>query len=442
MKLLYTLLIVFASAQLTNAQNMVSVTNASAPAVCDGSAHFDQWTSYSNQSMYTWWWIQQDSTEIFGADTLIENLCTGNYSLVIDSLGYQSYYSFAIENPCSGFTQNISAVYPQVGTCTGSVTSTVSGGYPPYTYSWSNGVTTPDQYNLCPDVYYLTFADSYGCSVTWNLTMYETGYVIDPNIMVNNDDSNNCSGSASVAPTGGIGLFNVVWSTGETTTSISDLCAGIYSVSIYGVPSDSTTITFAVTDSSSTYGNNPFLDSIPVNDPYSYLVENCTIDYNAIDSASLANAAYDSTSQSLYLTWEIYDANGILIATINDTIGAYAPGVYSLNVTVYCPAKSGEQYFTIVGAIYLNAENTLSTGQDELSLLTPYPNPFTNALSIQNANGSDCSITLIDATGRIVTTERSDAEIIQLNNLSNLNAGTYFLNISTEKGNKTWKLVK
>jgi hypothetical protein len=90
----------------------------------------------------------------------------------------------------------------------------------------------------------------------------------------------------------------------------------------------------------------------------------------------------------------------------------------------------------------LNPDGTLSVTNYELQFSTPYPNPFTGEISLDNTQGLDCTITLADATGRIVATERSAAELIQLNELSSLNTGTYFLTVSTEKGNKTWKLIR
>jgi len=443
MKLLYTFLIVLASTQWSNAQ-MITVTNSTAPAGCDGTAYFNQWSSY-NSIPWTWNWYQ-DSTLLNTGDTSIANLCAGNYMFELDSAGVIVYTaSFTINDLCSGFTVSTTVTNTYPNACTGALTMTPSGGTSPYAYMWSNGVTTQNMTDLCVGTYTFTCVDANGCSVTSSATVLEYGDStgsLNAYVYGGYDYNGDCQGVANVYPVGGTEPYTIVWSNGDTGEVADSLCAGIYSVTVWDAAGDTTTNSFAVTDPSTTYGNNPFLDSIPVNDPYSYFIENCIIDYNAIDSASLANAVYDSTNQSLYIVWEVYAGNGAITYFYDTLSTAGMPGVYFLSITVYCPAKSGEQYFGIVGAIYLNSDGSLSVDKDELQLSTPYPNPFTNSVNIQNVNGSDCTITLIDATGRIVAVEQSNAETIQLNNLSNLNAGTYFLNVSTEKGNKTWKLLR
>jgi hypothetical protein len=444
MKLLYTLLIVFfASTQWSNAQ-MITVTNSTAPAGCDGTAYFNQWSSY-NAAPWTWNWYQ-DSTLINSGDTSIVNLCAGTYTFELDSAGVIVYTtSFSINDMCSGFTVSTSVTNTYPNTCTGAITMTPSGGTAPYAYTWSNGVTTQNQANLCAGTYMFNCVDANGCSVTSSATVLEYGdstSLLTAYVYAGYDYNGDCQGIANVYPVGGTEPYTILWSNGDTGEVTDSLCAGIYSVTVWDAAGDTTTNTFAVTDPSTTYGGNPYLDSIPVNDPYSYFIENCIIDYNAIDSAALSNAIYDSTNQNLYVVWEVYSGNGVITYFYDTLSTTGTPGVYFLSITVYCPAKSGEQYFGITGAIYLNPDGTLSVTNYELQFSTPYPNPFTGEISLDNTQGLDCTITLADATGRIVATERSAAELIQLNELSSLNTGTYFLTVSTEKGNKTWKLIR
>lgn len=50
------------------------------------------------------------------------------------------------------------------------------GGYTPYTYSWSNGVTTNVIDNLCPETYDILVTDYNGCTFQ---TSYEVGSSYD-----------------------------------------------------------------------------------------------------------------------------------------------------------------------------------------------------------------------------------------------------------------------
>ncbi|MBW8051105.1 MAG: hypothetical protein FVQ77_12350, partial [Cytophagales bacterium] len=58
-----------------------------------------------------------------------------------------------------------------VGACDGAADLTVSGGTPPYLYSWSNGATTQDLTGLCPATYSVTVTDSNGCTATAAVTI-------------------------------------------------------------------------------------------------------------------------------------------------------------------------------------------------------------------------------------------------------------------------------
>lgn len=57
------------------------------------------------------------------------------------------------------------------GAATGSISVTVVGGTPPYTYQWSNGATTADIYGLSPGVYDLTVTDAGGGQISDSWTV-------------------------------------------------------------------------------------------------------------------------------------------------------------------------------------------------------------------------------------------------------------------------------
>ena len=281
MKLLYTLLLAtMFGATAANAQ-LITVTNATSPVACDGAAYLDSPSQFPAE--YTWNWYQ-DSTLINSGDTAIFNLCVGNYSIVIDSAGIVNWTeTFSVGEPCSNLlvTANVTNTYPN--TCTGSITISVSGGSAPYTYMWSNGTTTQNVTDLCVGTYTIYCTDSYGCNTTTAATVLEYGDStgsLTAYVYASYDFNGDCLAMANVYTAGGTEPYSVLWSNGDTGEITDSLCAGIYSVTVWDATGDTTTNTFAVTDPSTTYGNNPFLDSIPVNDPYSYFIENCVIDYN------------------------------------------------------------------------------------------------------------------------------------------------------------------
>src|SRR6185503_17800270 len=50
--------------------------------------------------------------------------------------------------------------------CDGAITTSVTGGTPPFTYQWSTGATTSTINNLCVGFYSLWVTDANGCIAT------------------------------------------------------------------------------------------------------------------------------------------------------------------------------------------------------------------------------------------------------------------------------------
>jgi hypothetical protein len=116
---------------------------------------------------------------------------------------------------------------------TGSATASGSGGTAPYTYAWSNGVQGPVNPNLSAGPYTVTVTDLNGC------TAVQTTLVSQPPLLTVSILSNSlqvCPGESTATltaqPAGGTPPYTYLWSTGDTTPTISNQPAGTYSVTV------------------------------------------------------------------------------------------------------------------------------------------------------------------------------------------------------------------
>ncbi|HRO97834.1 MAG TPA: gliding motility-associated C-terminal domain-containing protein, partial [Flavobacteriales bacterium] len=73
----------------------------------------------------------------------------------------------------------------------GSINTDVSGGTAPYTYTWSNGASTPDLNGLAAGEYTLVVTDANGCSTTITVTLTQPSDLVMPTGFTPNGDGSN-----------------------------------------------------------------------------------------------------------------------------------------------------------------------------------------------------------------------------------------------------------
>ncbi|HIL66835.1 MAG TPA: hypothetical protein EYG43_02980, partial [Flavobacteriales bacterium] len=157
-------------------------------------------------------------------------LTAGTYSVdVTDANGCMIFQTVVITEPPA---LNITATVTNVscfGMCDGSASVSVAGGTPPYSYSWSNGQTTPTIINLCAGTYACTVFDANNC------ISQSTVIVMEPaplSISVDSTDETSAlnDGSATAIVMGGTSPYTYAWSNGGTTNPQVNLAPGLYTV--------------------------------------------------------------------------------------------------------------------------------------------------------------------------------------------------------------------
>lgn len=147
------------------------------------------------------------------------SLCT---TVVIASTG--SSISIMADGTVSNITCN--------GSNDGSIDLFVSGGISPYTYIWNDGQTIKDRSGLSSGIYQVTVTDFIGCTSTSIFNVNEPDVLAVNLVPVNILCYGNRDGSISANVFGGTAPYQYAWSNGFSTSSISSLGIGMYSVTV------------------------------------------------------------------------------------------------------------------------------------------------------------------------------------------------------------------
>lgn len=212
------------------------------------------------------------------------------------------------------FNASVSAVGTDItcfGLNNGSVAATATGNSGPYTYAWNTTPiqTTPTATNLAPGTYIVTVTDANGCTGNSTpVTINEPPLLTLSSAAVPATCNGVCDGQLVAVPGGGTQPYTLNWSTGCTTLSCSNVCAGTYSVILSDVNGCTATGTVTITEPP----------------PLTVTTTSTAAHCNQADGALNANASGGSPGY-MYL-W-----NPGNIASANAT--NLLPGAYSLTVT-------------------------------------------------------------------------------------------------------------
>ena len=160
-------------------------------------------------------------------------LTAGSYSVTVtDANGCSASASTTINdaNPIVA-TPSITDV-SCFGGNDGAATLAVSGGTAPYVITWSSGDFGTSATGLAAGTYIVDISDASDCAVSINVTISEPAAL---SASISNSDiscNGGSDGAASVSVSGGTAPYSYAWSNGSTTSSISGLAEGSYSVDI------------------------------------------------------------------------------------------------------------------------------------------------------------------------------------------------------------------
>ncbi len=370
-------------------------TTATASSVANPGATFTfTWTSDQGNTQ-----IQQDSNV---TTSTVNGLAAGVYSVSVTIDGTQCLpveQSVTITEPANALNVSTSSTDENGPTTNdGTATANVTGGTPPYSYSWSpGGQTTSTITGLDSGTYTVTVTDANGCIATGS-TVVNPGTCLNLSVVANNTvvSCNGLSdGTATATVTGGSSAANIsyLWSNGQTTPTITGLSAGVYSVTV----TDSQTSCSATANTSV---NQPNVLSSGI------AASNILCFGNATGSLDLTVTG--GTSPYTFL-W----SNGATTEDINNlTAGTYSVDItdargctLSDSATVTQPASALSLVFTTVDVLC----NDGNTGEIDITVSggTPaYTYLWSNGATTQDLTGlaaGTYSVTVTDANGCRIT---------------------------------------
>ncbi|MBT3210287.1 MAG: T9SS type A sorting domain-containing protein [Bacteroidetes bacterium] len=211
----------------------IQTTSVSCYGGNDGAVFFD---SINGVPPYSYLWSTGNTGSSLSA------LAADNYSVtVIDSNFDTVVGTFEILQPDT--ISIISVTYhatPVLGN-DGEIFIGISGGTTPYSVQWSNGANTENISSLIPGTYTLTIADANSCShiESFVVSTLLTNPLSANGTIINSNCGGSCSGAIDITVSGGLTPYNYLWSNGETSEDLTNLCSGYYTVTVseYQAPS-------------------------------------------------------------------------------------------------------------------------------------------------------------------------------------------------------------
>lgn len=173
------------------------------------------------------------------------------YVTTTDANGCTDVDTFTINVP----NALVSVPYPTDLQCyhdnSGSGYVSVTGGTPPYTYSWSNNPSLNDsiQGGLAAGIYTVSITDDNNCQIIQDITINEPSQIQAQITGTTNVTCvGACDGTATALGTQATPPYTYSWDNGDTVASASGLCAGTHTVTVTDTNGCATSVSTTISE--------------------------------------------------------------------------------------------------------------------------------------------------------------------------------------------------
>jgi len=295
---------------------------------------------------YSYLWSNNETSQT------ISNLTAGSFTVTVsDANTLFATASETINDPTELILTSSSSL-ATCGLCNGSASVSPSGGTGPYTFLWNANLGTTDTLvDLCVGTYQVTVTDANLCSqVEFIFIESPDPMMFNSTSVVNNTCFGACDGMATISVSGGISPYTFQWdanANNQTTATASNLCSGIYSITVTDASDCSLQASVSITDptelmltpssTDATCGlcnGSTTVDPSGGTAPYTFLWDANTGSQTTPTAVNLCSGVYfvtvtDSNLCSGVLTVPVLSPNGLSvnISTVDNTCPGFCNGI-------------------------------------------------------------------------------------------------------------------
>ncbi|MDX2359167.1 MAG: PKD domain-containing protein [Crocinitomicaceae bacterium] len=442
----------------------------------------------------------------FQGSNLFGGLTAGSYVIVVeDAIGCQTFgATITLTDPGSPVIDGVVANDPTCGNNDGDITINASGGTGAITYSIDNGVTfqAGNFFGTLPTgLYDIVIEDAIGCQTSMGtMALVDLGSPTITSISLTQPACGNPDGAITIVATGGTGTLNYSIDNGVTfqaSGSFTGLADGTYDIVVEDAngcsvtstevlnPSTAPVITIdAVTDVlcfgdstgavaiTVTGGQGPFTfdwdndgtgDFDDAEDLTNAFAGNfAVVVMDALGCTANASGTINGASEiilSATTTPETLGNDGAINLTVTGGVSPYSfdwdnDGVGDNDDTEDLNSLAGNLNYTVIVTDQNGCTDTLLVFVDSnvgLSDITEgmgisiFPNPNSGEFDVTFANYTgQATMEVVDMAGRLVYKDVKSVKVGESYNVNLLSAadGVYFLNIKSEVGIHSVRIIK
>lgn len=417
------------------------------------------------------------------------NIPVGIYELVITDATNCSTTETIIVESVNTFTGiDVNTIDASCNDNNGHASVTVTGGTPPYTYLWTNGVQNPVVNNLTPGEHTILITDANDCSISETVVIGNT--IVPPQINIVNINTASCglsNGEATIQVENGTPPYTYIWNSSlslitPTEIKLTDLAAGNYQIGVVDnnecetymtitIPSDPIPIAFTQSTPTICTENNGTATVVVSSGtpPYNFLwnTGETTSTINDLSTGLYQVIVTDASECSIMTSVQVETLLGYQLdlpdtvqiteneeVTLDATIDGI-PVTYEWSTGATTPTISVTE--AGIYSIIINSDNCemtativveLSTGLSPTNnqlTIDVFPNPTKHYLNIRGIQGLplDSNLKVMDITGRVINIDYTRQENNQLQlDVSNYLSGIYYIFIEIKNNMVMKKFIK